>query len=192
MPLHTLLTDTIESQGGSILLIKILNRPGACASADTLSRFVQYTVSSLRKNKMRGLSSDSFTIVSADNIDFMHSYAQVFCGNQTSSWHGTTVQAIHALPYLSAHQTLNLDPTSDSKCLRLPSPLSVDLSLEELPTDPHYISRADPSQRELPSRPSVDLSLEQLHTYSRTFPEQTLVRYTSSRGFPPVPLWTCL
>ena len=39
-----MLTDTIESQGGSILLIKILNRLGACASADTLSRFVQYKV----------------------------------------------------------------------------------------------------------------------------------------------------
>ena len=36
MPLHTLLTDTIESQGGSGLLIKLLNQLGVCASADTL------------------------------------------------------------------------------------------------------------------------------------------------------------
>ena len=34
------------------------------------------------------------TIISMDNIDFQHSYARVFCGQQTSSWHGTTVQAV--------------------------------------------------------------------------------------------------
>ena len=34
------------------------------------------------------------TVISTDNIDFPHSYAQVFCGKQTSSWHGTTVQAV--------------------------------------------------------------------------------------------------
>ena len=45
MPLHTLLTDTVESQGGSALLVQILNRLGVCASSDTLSRFIQYQVS---------------------------------------------------------------------------------------------------------------------------------------------------
>ena len=42
LPLHTLLTDMIDSQGGTALLVKILNRLGICASADTLSRFIQY------------------------------------------------------------------------------------------------------------------------------------------------------
>ena len=105
MPMHTLLTDTIESQGGSALLIKILNRLGVCASADTLSRFIQYKASTFSKNKLKSLSPDSLTVVSTDNIDFMHSFAQVFCVNQTSSWHGTTVQAIQPLPYLSARDT---------------------------------------------------------------------------------------
>ena len=36
-PLHTLLTDTVESQGGSALLIRLLNRLGVCASLDTRS-----------------------------------------------------------------------------------------------------------------------------------------------------------
>jgi DNA invertase Pin-like site-specific DNA recombinase len=36
MPLHTLLADLIEGQGGSTLLVKILNRLGVCTSADTL------------------------------------------------------------------------------------------------------------------------------------------------------------
>ena len=42
LPLHTLITDVIDSQGGTALLIKILNRFGVCASLDTLLRFVQY------------------------------------------------------------------------------------------------------------------------------------------------------
>ena len=36
LPLHMLVADVIESQGGSALLIRILNRLGLCASADTL------------------------------------------------------------------------------------------------------------------------------------------------------------
>ena len=31
----------------------------------------------------------------------MHSFARVFCGQQSSSWHGTTVQAAQSLPSLS-------------------------------------------------------------------------------------------
>ena len=50
---------------------------------------------------MKYLKPDSFTVVSADNIDFMHSFARVFCGQQTSSWHGTPVQAAQPLPSLS-------------------------------------------------------------------------------------------
>ena len=36
MPLHTLITDMVESQGGSALLIRILNRLGICSSSDVL------------------------------------------------------------------------------------------------------------------------------------------------------------
>ncbi len=38
VPLHTLVTDTVDSQGGSALLIRLLNRLGVCASFDTLNR----------------------------------------------------------------------------------------------------------------------------------------------------------
>ena len=31
----------------------------------------------------------------------MHSFARVFCGHKTSSWHGTTVQVAQPLPSLS-------------------------------------------------------------------------------------------
>ena len=55
---------------------------------------------------MKYLSHDTFTVVSADNIYFMHSYARIFCSHQTSSWHGTTVQAIQPLPSLSLPESL--------------------------------------------------------------------------------------
>lgn len=41
IPLHILLTDLVEGQGGSSMLIKILNQLGVCASADTLARYIQ-------------------------------------------------------------------------------------------------------------------------------------------------------
>ena len=101
VPLHTVLTDMIDSQGGSALLVRILNRLGVCASLDTLSRFIQDQVrQSDRKYEHADLHSTGFTVVSADNIDFQHSYARVFCGKQASSWHGTSVQAAQPLPSL--------------------------------------------------------------------------------------------
>ena len=79
MPLHTLLTDTIESQGGSTLLVQMLNRLGVCASADT---FIQFKMSNCNTSLMKYLQPDMFTCISADNIDFMHSYAECFVGNK--------------------------------------------------------------------------------------------------------------
>ena len=118
MPLHTLMTDVVESQGGSALLVQILNRLGViCVSADTLSRFVQYKVNTCHQNEVKYLKPDSFIVVSADNIDFMHSFARVFCGHQTSSWHGTTVQAAQPLPSLSLPEMAvsgNVDGPSES------------------------------------------------------------------------------
>ena len=101
LPLHNLITDTVDSLGGSSLLIRILNRLGVCSSADTLARSIQYRV---QEREQRGAeqecSPNSFTVISADNIDFLHSYARVFYGNQTRSWHGTTVQAVQPKPSL--------------------------------------------------------------------------------------------
>ena len=42
MPMHTLMTDFVDSQGGSSVLVRVLNRLGVCSSADTLSRFIQH------------------------------------------------------------------------------------------------------------------------------------------------------
>ena len=101
LPLHNLITDTVDSLGGSALLIRILNRLGVCSSADTLARSIQYRVQEREKRGAeQECSPNSFTVISADNIDFLHSYARVFYGNQTRSWHGTTVQAVQPKPSL--------------------------------------------------------------------------------------------
>ena len=148
MPLHTLLTDTIESQGGSGLLIKLLNQLGVCASADTLSRFIQYKASTFSKNKLKCLNPESFTIVSADNIDFMHSFAQVFCGRQKSSWHGTTVQATQPLPSLSAievvHSTSNYHVNATPTEVGFTAP-SHSFEGPSLSSEDHSFSYLDPS-----------------------------------------------
>ena len=101
MPMHTLITDLVESQGGSTVLIRTLNRLGVCSSADTLARFRQHKRSSCEYARLRHLAKDAFTVISADNLDFLHSFSRVFCGNQKASWHGTTVQVVQPLPSLS-------------------------------------------------------------------------------------------
>ena len=71
--LHTLLTDTIESQlqGGSTLLVQMLNRLGVCASADTISRFIQFQMSNCNTSLMKYLQPDTFTLISADSINLV-------------------------------------------------------------------------------------------------------------------------
>ena len=132
MPMHILVTDLIESQGGSTLLVQMLNRLGVCASADTLSRFIQHKVTTCDEYGMKHLTRDTFTVVSADNIDFMHSFARIFCGHQTSSWHGTTVQAAQPLPSLSLPPRDNCltDPHSSGSLTGPPRGSCL--------TDPHY------------------------------------------------------
>ena len=111
-PLHTFITDLIESQGGSSMLIKIMNHFGICASMDTLSRFIQNKVGKV--DPLEYLDSEAFTLVSADNVDFLHSYARVFQGNQVSSWHGTSIQAVQPLPSLSDIRDYQTNSNSSS------------------------------------------------------------------------------
>ena len=98
MPLHTFIADLVDSQGGSCLLTWILNRFGICASAETLLRFIQHKASKPHLSELEHFNPESLIIVSADNIDFLHSFARVFKGNQASSTHATSVQAVQPLP----------------------------------------------------------------------------------------------
>ena len=117
-PFHILLADVIDCHGGGSELIKIFNRFGVCASYDTLLRHIQGTVQHLRQNGLlHGINCNNITFFSFDNVDFLHSSAQVFCGRQQLSWHGTTVQAIQSKPSLDT-------PSSRRRSHALLSPTS--------------------------------------------------------------------
>ena len=106
-PLHTLIADAIETCGGSTRLMRFLNRLGVCVSPETHARYLQYRVKKrMAEGPMAGFPNDAFMIASADNLDFVHSHARVYCGKQQSSWHGTTVQMTQPQP------TSNVDADS--------------------------------------------------------------------------------
>ena len=111
MPLHSLIADMVDGLGGSADLIRILNRLGICSSIDTLERRIQY-VSNLREET--GVECEchetAATFVSANNIDFVHSFSQVYCGKPERSWHGTTVQIVQ--PNSSLHEHTESTVTS--------------------------------------------------------------------------------
>ena len=67
-PLHTFLTDAIETCGGSLRLIRLLNHLGACASIDTHNRYVQHRVAErIRSGHLNSSPPIPFTITSIDN-----------------------------------------------------------------------------------------------------------------------------
>ena len=72
---------------------------------------------------MHSYPENAFTIASADNLDFIHSHARVYCGKQQSSWHGTTLQLVQPQPstlvYISQEAqerdiAMHAEATSDS------------------------------------------------------------------------------
>lgn len=108
-PFHTQITDLVDCCGGSNELIRTLNRLGVCSSYDTLLRHIQeHTKKVSEKGLLQGLDPSVLTVFSIDNIDFLKSHAQVYCGNQKLSWHGTTLQGIQPLANIK-------DGQSDSK-----------------------------------------------------------------------------
>jgi len=72
VPLHLLLTDLIDSQGGSYELIRLLNCLGAVASVETHRRYVQFQLEKkLASGILQSMDLSSFTVASVDNIDFL-------------------------------------------------------------------------------------------------------------------------
>ena len=53
-------------------------------------------------------SNTAFTVASADNGDFLHSYVRVYRGNQQLSWHSTTIQAVQSQPFVLTDSTLSV------------------------------------------------------------------------------------
>ena len=78
MPLHVLLTDTILCHGGSLELVRIMNRVGAVTSIDTASRLATSVVSTrISRGVKRELIPNRLSVVSIDNIDVLQVHAMV-------------------------------------------------------------------------------------------------------------------
>ena len=102
MPLHILLTDLIDSQGGSYELIRILNRLGAVASVRTVSCGAENVCRCSPEPRFESVHCN----IRVDNIDFLQRHSFVYSGDQGRSWHGTTIQVVQPLP---AQETGNMD-----------------------------------------------------------------------------------
>jgi len=64
-----------------------------------LSRIIQYRVREREKvGPEHELPDQALIIISADNIDFLHSFSRVYCGEKKKSFHGTTIQAVQPIP----------------------------------------------------------------------------------------------
>ena len=62
-----------------------------CIVSSHPARHVQQKHVDREQTMRKWMDNESFTVVSADNIDFKHSFARVSKGTQNSSWHGTSI-----------------------------------------------------------------------------------------------------
>ena len=141
-----------------------------CSSHDTLKRLIQSKVDTTKgKDPCSGFyNSRSFTVISVDNIDFLHSFARVFKGTQNSSWHWTTVQLVQPLLSIAPVQSqgsiiegiANMELTSVSSPQKVPSTSSSSIATynssseltgqTQLSTQPHQSSSRKRPDRSSP------------------------------------------
>ena len=94
------------------MLIKILNRLGACALADTLARYILLNVVTKKAQWISVYIKTVSLFISVDIIDFLHSYAGVYKGSTgETSFHGSSIQLDQPLPSLS--EQLDVDVLTD-------------------------------------------------------------------------------
>ncbi len=68
------------------------------------------------------LSDKALIIISADNIDFLHSFSRVYCGEKKKSFHGTTIQAVQSIPSLKSLNVTQITGQKRPKLSPYPSP----------------------------------------------------------------------
>lgn len=84
MPFQMLLTEAIQCNGGTLELIKIMNRVGVAASIDTNHRLATQVVQSrLAHGILSDINMHALSMVSIDNIDILQPHAFVSCTDAT-------------------------------------------------------------------------------------------------------------
>ena len=75
-PLHTIIADIIDSQGGTSLLIQTLNKLGVCVSLDTLSRSIQAKCSANCTQRTDDVDEECFFVVSVVSTVQNHAHCK--------------------------------------------------------------------------------------------------------------------
>ena len=82
--------------------------------------------------------------MSADNLDYVHSFSQVYCGKQQSSWHGTTVQVVQPQPTLlhSSDSTTSTIRTLAATCTESDTCMNTDDQASSPNMQGHVVKRS--------------------------------------------------
>ena len=113
-PFHVPLSDLVKASGGSAELITVLNRLGAVASNESLSRhIIEVSAHRVESGLLKCLDRSTFTVSTTDNIDFLQSHASVYSGCQQRSCHYTSVQVVQPLQELKIPVVAPVNRRSD-------------------------------------------------------------------------------
>ncbi len=100
-PLHVMIADLVESQGGSDKLINALSKFGITVCRSTHRRFIQIVINAIVNagGPLRKWIPGVFGIGSVDNLDRRAPKAEVRCNQQSRCWNGTTVLISQPQPF---------------------------------------------------------------------------------------------
>lgn len=114
-PLHLLLADTIQCQGGSQALLQILNRFGITSSRNVLDYHKNAIIMSNLYSMEEKVDRTSFAFTSIDNIDKGAPHAPVTADGKPRSVHGTSYQVVFPQPHTNENVGDDLIPCSTTK-----------------------------------------------------------------------------
>lgn len=169
LPVQNILADVVQVCEGSRVLLRILSHLGCTSSPDTYDRFVTSQALVQRERSIwNALSKHTFTVISADNFDILQTHAAVYCGNQSRSYHATTIQVVQPSVNLKVNclhdTTLPLSPIPINRRPHSDSPFS----------SPHHLGKDGPKLKRTLSPHKLNTDGISLQSQSTSNPHLTL------------------
>lgn len=102
-----------------------------------------------RTTAWQTLSPTIFTFALVDNIDILQSHAAVYCGQQSRSYHGTTVQLVQPKPTLSfvTPSNVHTQSISDGNSLESRNQFYHHKPSDSPSSSPHKLGEVGPKRR---------------------------------------------